>query len=123
MKMTYCPSRRWQPRRVVITKEIISFAFNNDDAELDYIPLPDVEFVKLMQDLGEGRRSGRGSFRQSKSDEQARNIPPEFSTTANTNKTLAIIADIVVTITRNIFLHPTPSLEGWSGPSRRCWDQ
>ncbi len=48
----------WQPRRVVITREIISFAFDEDDVELDYIPLADVEFVKLMSELrSDGRRA------------------------------------------------------------------
>ena len=36
----------WQWRRVVITKEEVSFAFLSHDEELDCIPLAEVEFVK-----------------------------------------------------------------------------
>ena len=36
----------WQTRRVLITKEYISFAFVRMDEEIDRIPLEDVDFVK-----------------------------------------------------------------------------
>ena len=41
--------REWQQRRVVVTKEIISFAFVGEDTQIDYIPLSEVEFVKEMK--------------------------------------------------------------------------
>ena len=41
--------REWQKRRVVITKEIISFAFVGEDNQIDYIPLSEVDFVKEMK--------------------------------------------------------------------------
>ena len=44
-------NRKWQPRRVLITKEIISFAFVGEEKELDYVPLCEVEFIKEMKDL------------------------------------------------------------------------
>ncbi len=43
--------REWQQRRVIITKDIISFAFVGDDNQIDYIPLADIEFVKEMKDI------------------------------------------------------------------------
>ena len=36
----------WQPRRVLITKEYISFAFVRKEEEIDRIPLDGVDFVK-----------------------------------------------------------------------------
>ena len=36
-------------RRVVITKNIISFAFVGEDHQIDHIPLSEVEFVKEMK--------------------------------------------------------------------------
>ena len=47
--------RLWQTRRVVVTRDVISFSFARDEVELDYIPLADVEFVKLMKDFGDVR--------------------------------------------------------------------
>ena len=44
--------REWQVRRVVITKEIISFAFLSDDKEIDYVPLHEVDFMKETNELG-----------------------------------------------------------------------
>jgi hypothetical protein len=44
-------TRKWQPRRVIITKEVISFAFVGQETELDYIPLDEVEFIKEMKDI------------------------------------------------------------------------
>ena len=43
--------REWQKRRVIITKDIISFAFAdaNDENQIDYIPFAEVEFVKEME--------------------------------------------------------------------------
>jgi hypothetical protein len=41
---------------VIVTKDTISFAFSNDEAELDFIPLADIEFVKEIKDFSEGLR-------------------------------------------------------------------
>ena len=54
MTRYYC--RFWQPRRVILTKDTLSFAFRNDDGELDFIPLQDIEFVKEIKDFSEGLR-------------------------------------------------------------------
>ena len=55
---------------------MISFAFNHDDVELDYIPLPDIEFVKIMQDIGEGRRRrGKGPHNSNSNEQATTNIP------------------------------------------------
>ncbi len=43
--------REWQQRRVIVTKDIISFAFAGDDNQIDYIPLADIEFIKEMKDI------------------------------------------------------------------------
>jgi hypothetical protein len=37
-------------RRIIITKEIISFSFVDADTEIDFIPLDEVDFVKEMKD-------------------------------------------------------------------------
>ena len=42
--------RTWQVRRIIITKEIISFSFVGEGTEIDYIPLEEVDFVKEMKD-------------------------------------------------------------------------
>jgi hypothetical protein len=36
---------------VVVTKELISFAFVGDENQIDYIPLAEVEFIKEMKDI------------------------------------------------------------------------
>jgi hypothetical protein len=46
-------NREWQWRRLVITKEKISFSFEGEDLEIDYIPLSDVDYVCEMKDSGE----------------------------------------------------------------------
>jgi hypothetical protein len=43
-------SRVWQMRRIVITKEEISFAFVGEEAQIDYIPFAEVTYVKEMTD-------------------------------------------------------------------------
>jgi hypothetical protein len=45
---------------VVITKDLISFAFADDDNQIDYIPLAEVEFVKEMQDIANATVSDAG---------------------------------------------------------------
>ena len=42
---------------MIITKEVISFAFVKDELEIDYIPLSEVEFIKEMKDIGDRRSS------------------------------------------------------------------
>jgi hypothetical protein len=49
--------RVWQLRRVVITNEVISFAFAKDEMEIDYIPLSEIEFIKEMTEVLERRSS------------------------------------------------------------------
>ena len=36
-------------RRVVVTKNIISFAFIGEEHQIDHVPLSEVEFVKEMK--------------------------------------------------------------------------
>ncbi len=45
---------------MVITKDLISFAFVGDDNQIDYIPLAEVEFVKEMQDIANATISDAG---------------------------------------------------------------
>ena len=40
----------WQHRRVVITKDCISFAFVGNDEEVDRVPLSGVDFVKVFDE-------------------------------------------------------------------------
>ena len=61
-------NRSWQPRRTVITKEIISFAYITDDLQIDFIPLAEVDYVKEMNDIGEFRRATHASSRGSSGD-------------------------------------------------------
>ena len=42
-------SREWVQRRVIITKDVVSFAFVGEDHQIDHIPLSEVEFVKEMK--------------------------------------------------------------------------
>jgi hypothetical protein len=42
-------------RRVVVTNDVISFAFVKDEMEIDNIPLSEVEFVKEMAEVLENR--------------------------------------------------------------------
>ena len=49
--------REWQPRRVIITKEIISFAFTDgSENQIDHIPFAEVDFVKEMEDIAGDKR-------------------------------------------------------------------
>ena len=42
----------WQSRRVVITKECISFAFVDQTEEIDRIPLEGVDYIKSSDEMG-----------------------------------------------------------------------
>ncbi len=42
--------RVWQMRRVVITKEEISFAFVGEEAQIDHIPFAEILYIKEMVD-------------------------------------------------------------------------
>ena len=46
-------NRSWQKRRLIATKEIISFSFIEEDKQIDYIPLAEVAFVKEMRDTAD----------------------------------------------------------------------
>jgi hypothetical protein len=43
--------RLWQARRVVVTKDVISFALIGDDNEIDFVPLADVGSVEEMHGM------------------------------------------------------------------------
>lgn len=43
-----CKNRKWLMRRVVITKDQISFAFVDEEAQIDHIPFAEVLHVKEM---------------------------------------------------------------------------
>ncbi len=43
--------RQWQQRRVIVTKEKISFAFIGEEKQIDHIPLSEVEFIMEMKDI------------------------------------------------------------------------
>ena len=40
-----------------MTKEVISFAYEEDEIQIDFIPLAEVDYVKEMSDVGEFRRA------------------------------------------------------------------
>ena len=42
----------WQNRRVVITKDCLSFAFVNHHEEVDRIPLSGIEYIKANEEIG-----------------------------------------------------------------------
>ncbi len=42
------PCRKWQKRRVVITKDSILFAFVGEEAQIDRIPFAEVMYIKEM---------------------------------------------------------------------------
>ena len=44
-----CLFREWQQRRVVITKDVISFAFVGEEDQIDFIPMAEIEFIKEMK--------------------------------------------------------------------------
>ena len=46
-------NRTWQKRRVIVTRDIISFSFLEEDAQIDYIPLAEVFFVREMRDTAD----------------------------------------------------------------------
>jgi hypothetical protein len=58
--------RTWQIRRVVVTKQTLSFALRDDDIERDYIPLSEVSRVEQMRGAEESepnklsQKSSRG---------------------------------------------------------------
>ncbi len=41
--------RYWQPRRVVVTKEVVAFAYTGDSNMLDYIPLSEIIGIENFQ--------------------------------------------------------------------------
>ena len=43
--------RTWQMRRVVVTNDVIAFAFVGDDTQIDHIPFAEILHVKAMPDL------------------------------------------------------------------------
>jgi hypothetical protein len=43
--------RLWQARRVVVTKDVISFALIDDDSEIDFVPLAEVTSVEEMHGM------------------------------------------------------------------------
>jgi hypothetical protein len=45
--------RTWNPRRLILTNEIIAFAKTNEDMLFDAIPLTDVIGIELMQGVGQ----------------------------------------------------------------------
>jgi predicted RNA-binding protein YlxR (DUF448 family) len=51
-------ARTWQIRRVVITKETLSFALLDDDSEIDFIPLSEVICVEEMCGVEEANADG-----------------------------------------------------------------
>jgi hypothetical protein len=55
--------RRWQPRRMVLTDEVIAFSRLNEEILVDVIPLTDIAGVELMQDANQqGGMKSQGSF-------------------------------------------------------------
>ena len=44
-------------RRMIITREVVSFAFANDEVEIDSIPLSEVDYVVEMKEMRERRSS------------------------------------------------------------------
>jgi len=46
-------NRTWQLRRMVVSRQRISFAYEDEEEEIDYIPLAEVEFITTMRDLGD----------------------------------------------------------------------
>ncbi len=44
----------------MVTKELISFAFVDDENQIDYIPLAEIEFVKEMKDIANASASEGG---------------------------------------------------------------
>ena len=44
-------SRSWQPRRVVVTKDIMSFAFDDEELEIDHIPLAEISSIMSIRQV------------------------------------------------------------------------
>ncbi len=55
--------RHWQPRRVVITREVIAFAYIGDSNMLDYIPLSEIISVENLQQ--ENQKASSAIFEKS----------------------------------------------------------
>ena len=60
--MSIASNRVWQMRRVVITKDVISFAFVDEDAQIDYIPFAEILHVKEMADAGDDAEEDEGKY-------------------------------------------------------------
>ena len=61
--------RSWQPRRAIITKDAISFAFDDEEVEIDHIPLAEVSSIMCIKEAEIGamestRILGRNSEKQ-----------------------------------------------------------
>eukprot|EP00292_Cryptomonas_paramecium_P009258 CAMPEP_0113682744 /NCGR_PEP_ID=MMETSP0038_2-20120614/12857_1 /TAXON_ID=2898 /ORGANISM="Cryptomonas paramecium" /LENGTH=250 /DNA_ID=CAMNT_0000601895 /DNA_START=112 /DNA_END=861 /DNA_ORIENTATION=- /assembly_acc=CAM_ASM_000170 len=50
LKMEMQLNRQWQPRRVVVTKEVVSFSLIGREDELDQVPLHEIDYVKIWRD-------------------------------------------------------------------------
>ena len=60
--LTFAVNSVWQPRRVVITKECVSFAFVGNDDEIDRVPLTGVDFVKNHDENISMEAKGQNGF-------------------------------------------------------------
>lgn len=49
-------------RRVVITKEVVSFAFVDEEAQIDHIPFAEITNIKEMLDAGEDTGEDEGMY-------------------------------------------------------------
>ena len=49
-------------RRVVITNDVVSFAFVDEEAQIDHIPFAEISNVKEMVDAGEDTSDDEGMF-------------------------------------------------------------
>ena len=45
---------------MVVTKELLSFAFVGDENQIDYIPLAEIEFIKEMKDIANASATDAG---------------------------------------------------------------
>jgi hypothetical protein len=61
--------RHWQPRRVVITREVLAFAYTGDTNMLDYIPLSEIIGIENLQQ--ENQKSSLALFEKAVSVENA----------------------------------------------------
>mmetsp|Transcript_52854 Transcript_52854/g.139109 ORF Transcript_52854/g.139109 Transcript_52854/m.139109 type:complete len:330 (+) Transcript_52854:92-1081(+) len=53
-------NRTWQPRRFIMTRDALHFAFSRDDNEIDHIPLAEITNSGIMKDAEHG--GTRASF-------------------------------------------------------------